>query len=605
MSYAPIVSTSYTEKEGTYTLEVLQQDAAEANNDLLLIEKPRRRGSARDRPLMGIKEQEVRIRVRDKGRLLTDKVLNGAELKLRLQGPDGWEGPINNLDGGREMTTNKPVIDLLFSGGIDRLEGLPYDLTGKKTIAEAFHGLLAPTDGPGTVRVAFGWQHSEQGTSRHPARNIRMPMDQVQFGDADSQGYLDVLTNLLAFWNCELLQSQNRWLVRHRSEIGGNTDMLDYDGSSYSTATANWDAAVGKSDFVRFLNDEKLELKRPIVPGLGAAESRYEYDRSPLANTSFTDWDNGDPVGWDVAGSVTEQNGEARISNISDHLEQAAFQPYTALLKDKNVIEITFSYKIASDASTEDYELIFAVPHLDGAEDGDQRYVHEDGSLSAVEKKWYVSFTVTSQNQGSTVYETVTVTPDDPSSTEYGSPRLLLTFEPNVVIDGNRYSTSDVDWIQFDKAVWDIQYTSTPKIAFIHTGLGDGAQRVDMQASLGDRDLWNPTHGVIEYYDGSTWRPASRGWTTSLVTNDGSLHFVRVYDLLRQRKRRVSGLDARFNRWTISELATIPSFGSTLHPATEIDGQWGAGATRLVAYEQRSFPVDTTDIYSESVYEEQ
>jgi hypothetical protein len=67
----------------------------------------------------------------------------------------------------------------------------------------------------------------------------------------------------------------------------------------------------------------------------------------------------------------------------------------------------------------------------------------------------------------------------------------------------------------------------------------------------------------------------------------------------------VLGLDAHYDRSTISEVATIPIFEDTPHPATEIDGQWGVGATRLVAHEQRSFPVDTTDINSEPVYEEQ
>lgn len=604
MSYAPIASTSYTVEEGTYTVEVLEKDAAEANNDLLLTEKPRRRGSPRDRPLMGIKEQEVRIRVRDKDRLLTDKVLNGAELKLRVQGPDGWEGPMENLEGGREMMTNTPVIDLLFRGGVNRLEGRPYDLTGKKTIAEAFHGLLAPTDGPGIVRVAFAWEHSGQGTARHAARNIRMPTEQVHFGDADSQSYLDILTGFLVFWNCELLQSQNRWLVRHRSEIGGNTEVLDYDGSTYSTATANWNAAVGKSELVRFLNDEKLELKRPFVPGLGSAESRYEYDRSPLANTSFTDWDDGDPVGWDVQGNVTEQNGEARISNTGDHLKQAASQPYTLLSKDQNQIQITFSYKISSDASTGDYELAFAVVRLDGAEDGTQRYVHQNGSISTIEEKWYVSFTVSSSDQGSIFSDGATVTPDDPSTKEYGSPRIRLIFELYIIIDGTRQPAEGVDWVQFDKANWNIEYNTTPDIASIHTGRGDGSEREEMKTSLGDRDLWNPTHGVIEYYDGGTWRPASSEWIVGGVTNDRALHFARVYDLLKQRKRRVFGFDAGFNRWTMSELATVPSFEGTLHSAAQIDGQWGSGVTRLLAYEQRSFPVDISAIDSTSEYED-
>jgi hypothetical protein len=599
MSYAPIASTSYTVEEGTYTVEVLEKDATEANNDLLLTEKPRRRTRDADGVFVP-REKIVYLRVRDEGRLLIDKLIGqGANLKLKITGPYGWEGPLKTLKDGRETTSSAPVIDLEFHDGISALEGKSYDLSGKRTVAGTFYDLLDPTDGPGEVRCIFDWTHVGQTTSRHSARAIRVPLSDIVFGDEEDQSYLHVLKGLLRQWNCDLVQDQNRWLIRHLKALGGDMTVLDYDGSSYSISQINLDTPVGQSDIVRRLNSTKTPIKRPSREGLGRLSARYDHNLTHVQNTGFGQWtaDDSEPLEWTVlSGSVTHvRQGGSQYCELDDRnteLEQASNLAYNRTAKAINRVSIGVRYKIASDASTGDKRIRVALLFLDQATDGTQRYVAEDGTVTTTRSHLNLDFTVTQNNQGTVQTDRILVSPGDGPET---APRLRLLWQ-------SAGALGEIDFLQFEKAVWDLAYKSRRQSKTTWEASGSGTAPDEYRTSLGDHTVWNTRHGVIEFYDGGAWRPARELWTVDTGA-DVPIHQARLYQLLRHRSQRVYGLGAAFDRCTLMNLGQLFNYQSNLHVGTAIDGKLGEGITRVVAYQKGSSGASINDITGKSLYQ--
>lgn len=590
MSYATIASTSYTVREGTYTIEVQEEGASAANHDLKVLERPRYRTSPDGHPLYGLKTIEMRLRVVDEGQLLTDKVDSGSALKLVVSGPVDWQGPLDSLEPHRDFTRSNPEVDLTFTSGVDALDGISYDLSGKLTLVEIFYQLLSRAKGPSVVRVLFDWTHSGQTSSRHPANAIRVPASDLRFGTNDERSYRSVLDGLLRFWNCDLIQADGRFVVRHLASLGGTMAAIDYDGATKTRHSVNRDHSVSTADFVRRVNGSSIPLRAPTLQGIGRSVSRYEYDRTPFQNLDFTEWNDSfdRPLEWDLQGNadrITKQSGEwVRLLDRSTHLEQAANGPFFG--SDGATLKLEWNADPKSGLSDGVYPINLALFVIDNVPDGAPRYVTPGGNITTTKTYWQGQISVVNGEVGNSsgVIQTSAPRPSDP---EQGAPRLRLLWDP----DGSQAA----NYVELRIVQWPLTYGDRPHNARISTATGEGSSSAELTASLGSRRDWNPRRGVVEYYDGSSWVPAAEGWRSEAI----GLHEARLIERLEQRRRRLRGLDAAYDRWTLNTPAALPVYDGTTHLVQKTDQRLGDGIVRHEAYPLRPFAASSADVLSE------
>lgn len=609
MSAAVIASTSYTVTEGTYTVEVLEEGGTAANNDLRLLEKPRRREKRLHHPLYGVVQKELRARIHDVGRLLTDKILQNVPLKLRISGAYTWEGWLRAPEKTRKMRSQNPIIDLAFVDGVqERLQGLSYDLTGKKEMPKLFYQLLAPISGPSTLRMAWGWNHSGQltetstGVSRR-AHTMRLPTGTISFG-GDEESYYDILEGLLLFFNAELRQHGGRWLIRHRSWIGDPTMVVDWDGSSYSYNEVSWAFPADDSTLLRRVNDQDVDPERPLLAPTGDLTSHHIADEyTPLRNVAFDDWTSAEPDHWDVeTGPVDDitKNGESwlRTSTWRARIRQQATQPVHGGMQTDQV-KIVVEIKTSSDAPDgRVYNVEYAQVRLRSTPQG-AFYMNNLGDWQSSEYRHSVSFEVGNDVLAGEVYrKELSLSPG--TYPDAGTQEILLLF------DYDETQGTPLDWIQWREARWDVEYD--PSIFGLVVGYrvfyaGAGSEDQKMETTLGDYKRKSPEVGTIEYYDGSTWNLATGDWSDPDVSSP-SIHHHRLLDRRRQRRFQLMGLRAHFDRSTVLDGARTPSFDGARHVGHSVDGQLGQKATRLETYPLASFDPAADDAHITSVRED-
>jgi len=561
---APIIaSTSYTTREGTYTIEVGEVGGGEANEDLRLTQKPRVRASLRDGDLFGLVEHDIRLRVHDVGKTLSDKLRNGTDLRVHIDGPITFRGPVESQYDARRMLTDGPVIDLKVSDGYDRLKGVDLSL-GTLPVAEAAYDLLAPlTELP--LRTNFDWTHDGQDSNLHPSRAVRMPL-----ADLRPATHLGALTTLVRQWNCQLYQKGSTWRLLHRLATG---DVVEYDGSSYSSASMEGATVVSSSDVVQSVNGNQVPTCLPSLPALGEISSAREYpDHRTIQNGNFDEWTDGNPVDWTVDGSVTDEGSAARLDSTADTLSQRATLPLTFFLKKANDLRIKGKAKVyVPDDST--YTVRYAVVYLDGHPDRDPRYIDQSGNLQNALTYWQVSFSVPGGGTATFSFDEQ-VTPESPSRAML--PRVELSFSSP---DG-----ADVLWAEYEIARYDLSYEVEVVTQSSWLSNADGTTDSSFESAFGDWRRWSPLYGVVEYYTGSAWEATTGLWLQGGTRYD--LHKARLRELLQQRQNRLPGVDFRFDRWTLLGSRPVEFDGTTYLPV-KADVQLGAGSSRLVGYAQR------------------
>jgi len=577
---APVIaSTSYTTREGTYTIEVREVGGTSSGDDLLLTQKPRVRASLRDGDLFGLVEHDIRLRVHDVGKTLSDKLRAGADLRLHIDGPMTFRGVVEKQQYARRMLTDGPVIDLKVSDGYDRLKGVDLSMS-MLPVAEAVYELLAPlTQMP--LRTNFDWNHKGQDDNWHSSRAVRMPMRDLQ-----PATHFDALTTVVPLWNCQLYQKAGSWRLLHRLSTGS---VVEYDGSSYSGANMEATLIVSSSDIVQSVNDNDVPTRRPSLASLSEVSSIREYpDHRTLQNGNFEDWTDGvdaKPIGWTVNGEVEQLPSTARLNSESDELSQQSTLPLVSFSQTENKITIEGRAEVEVPDSNE-YYFQYALVSLLGHPDRDVRYIDQEGNITSSRSPWQQTFTVSGGGRKIVSFQNV-VYPENPSAAML--PRLVLSFRPA--------TGADVLWAEYDVARYDLSYRNVVVTQSTWSSNAEGTEDASFESPFGDWRRWSPRYGVLEYYTGSEWKSSDEQWLIGGTAYD--FHETRVRELLRQRQSPIPGVDFHFDRWTLLGSRPVDFDGMTYLPV-KADVQLGSGSSRLVAYAH----LDEAPQHSITEYEE-
>ena len=577
MSYVTIASMSYQVPEGTYSVELLEDGGTSSSRTLHLLEKPIVRAKSDD--LFGILKQDVRIRVRDVNREILTRLQDNAHLRLKISGPKNWEGDLHKVENVKKAKAT-PRIELRFRDfHSEKMQGT-YSLTGNRHLPVLFYDLLQKHGVASSINTSINWTHTGQYSDA--ARYLRLPSEEISFlkyeDRKDPESHLDILKGLLKFLNCRLTHDNGEWLIRRVSSLESTMDVLEFDGQSYYPSSLGYGFTADDSTILRKINDRTIRARKIDLKGLGrVASRRYRNEQVPFKNEQFTDWTNSDPDHWDAnTNAVENPSGWARLSqDKGDFLRQRATE---TILSD---IEIHLEAEVPPTANDgETYDVHFAEVILEDTESGTLYYDGGSQSWQASSSQFSFSFTVdttagSGTEPGDLVAHTLSFPPTSPPSD--GRPVLHLLFDWTS-------SGPDLRFVQFDRAIWNTD--SPDRYGREHSAGGDGSEDRTFHTFIGDRRTdWLPS-GVIHYYDGTRWAPATQDWEGPQLGQNAppAINVRRIFDQLRQRRNRLYG----FRMWVPREKALSPSVVPIIdgvpHVVTGLRVKLGVGAARLDVY---------------------
>jgi len=595
MSYATIASLSYGVPEGTYTVELMEEGGATSSRDLHLLKKPLLRASSQG--LFGLVKQNIRIQVRDVNQVLLNRLESNADLKLKVSGPIEWEGPLHKVED-IQRSEDTPNLRLRFRDLQGRLLQGEYSLSDTREVPVLFYDLLQQHGGSGLLRTSIDWEHVGQNAPE--ARYLRVLSEEVSFlkyqNRGDSEKDLDILKGLLQLFNCRLMQHDGKWLIRRVASLADTMTVLEYDGQSYQGGTVNYGFTADDATILRRINDRNVRAQKVPLGGLQrVASRRYRYDQQGFQNEEFTEWTDTNPDHWDRLYSdpravVTEEPNEwARLSqNQGSFLRQRATQATIG------AVDIHLEAEVPPTANDgETYTIHFAELMVENTESGTLYYDGSSQSWGSTPFQFSFDFTVDTTSgsgtePGDMVSHTLSFSPPTPPSS--GAPVLHLLYD---------WSSAgpDVRFVQFDRGVWDTQ--STDLYGREHFAVGDGSSDLTFHSFVGDRTNFWPLSGVIHYYDGSDWQPATREWEGPDLgqTAPPALHVRRILERLRQRRNQVFGLRMHVPRSKALSPAVVPVVDSIPYAVRDLQVSLGVGAARVDAFpvQQFSAPLSTYD----------
>jgi len=327
MSFAIIEDVSFSAGGESWTIELEQWGVSSEDRTLELGKIRRRVGSSEMAIMNPIVGGELRTEIRDEGRFLRDRIAqnSGTDFRLTIKKSStiyhrGLLRP--DLTPVPEVV-DSPVLQLEWGGGLEWISGKGWDEWGRETLLSMCHYILtdsARMDLP--TRVALAFEDSDADISNGRSRALQHDLER----QGDGLSFREALTQVLNYYNLQLIQQGGRWHLLQRSyrESGQSYDWEEK-GTSGSISSGSTDPTNSISDsdlYGKPQEGDESRVARRIV-GQEGWELKYPLPTRKFRNPDFSETTtssitgNTVPIGWYLSSESLYDDGNNRIQMFS------------------------------------------------------------------------------------------------------------------------------------------------------------------------------------------------------------------------------------------------------------------------------------------------
>lgn len=417
------------------------------------------------------------------------------ECTLSLDSSAIFSGVIYQSDIIKAVGEDQYDTEFIVSDGLQRLRSSD-EFSGTYTYEEFLKELLWETGFELDIHFYTDWE--EDNASAGLVDTHRLTYE----GD----NYMEVLQNFCNDFGYQVFQENNVWVVRSLAYFEG-TSVTRYVISSASPTSSSVTLTESISGLYKSSEED-------IIRGTGKVRVIFEWDilEGEFINSEFEEFEDGAFVGWETVGATERElqsEATASIDSNSDYLKQR----YPALLRASDLLDISINLFVekaqlgGGETRTADYA---QVKLIDGIS-GDEFWIKEDGTAQSTEYTWShdVDFTgVDTGLENVTEESNIRISDFAGVSNDFaGFLEITLLFNQKFI--GGTDAFSSFNFYDSTTVLRPINRRYS-KLTTVANGSGFSTKEIDLTISSNSQQFADT---LIEYYDGSVWRPAIE-WDT-------------------------------------------------------------------------------------------